>query len=72
MDRLGVSVLFLGVVPTKDHLDIVGTVYEGDSYAVMDKEVQVIWLDAEKCWLEIAGLPRPNWNEIYDFQGVPQ
>jgi len=59
-----VSLTFLGCVPNKDYLDIVGTVYDGDSYAVMDESIQVVWVESSRMWVELYSIPPPDYSHL--------
>lgn len=58
------SLTFLGCVPSKGYLDIVGTVYDGDSYAVMDKSIQVAWVESSRMWVELYNIPPVDYSHL--------
>lgn len=62
-NSVGISLEFIGCVKTPDHLDLVGTVYEGDMYHVVGSGDLVAWSDNYRGWLKVGTSPAPDYEE---------
>lgn len=62
-NSVGISLEFIGCVKTPDHLDLVGTVYEGDMYHVTTTGDMVVWSDACRGWVKVGTSPAPDYDE---------
>jgi|AGFS01.1.fsa_nt_gi hypothetical protein len=64
MESIGTSLEFIGCVKSNDHLDIVGTVYEGDMYLVTATDDLVAWSDDYRGWLKVGTFTNPGLREM--------